>query len=540
MDMHLERSCKNNVNKGQRKPVLAVKDFSFSYENLNKPLFHQLSFELYERETTLLMGPSGSGKSSLALCLNGLYPEAVEGTSSGSIFFRGKNIRDFHKGEINQKIGIVFQDPDSQFCMLTVEDELAFTLENRKIPNAEMPKRISAVLQQIGMDGFQKRKIHELSGGQKQKIALASVLLLEPEVLILDEPTANLDPVSRLEFIRLIRSMQRQFGITVFIIEHQIDDWFEIADRVLVMGSNGRIIADGEVNTVFSENKNRLREEGVFLPQQFDDCLNHQNSKSIPTSFDKVIISIENLSFKRNEQMILKNMNLEIRHGEFVAIAGENGAGKSTLLQLMAGLLKPTNGEIYFQDVFLHHWNEKELRKRIGFVFQNPEHQFITDTVYDEITFGMKLNEESEEKIKSTANQLMQQFHLIKHRHSNPFSLSGGEKRRLSVATMLDETPDILFFDEPTSGQDAQTMEELMNIIEKLRENGTSIVFVTHDMDIVDQVDRVIVLHQQKIIYDGIPDNLWGRKELLKKARLCLPYRMKSHDEGVPVYDLVY
>lgn len=526
------------MKKKQHKPLLHVDGFSFDYENSKEPLLNNLNFSLNEKETTLLVGPSGSGKSSLALCLNGLYPDAVEGISSGNIYYRGKNIRDFQKGELNQQIGIVFQDPESQFCMITVEDELAFTLENRKIPNSEMATRISEALNDVGMDGFQKRKIHELSGGQKQKIALASVLLLEPELLILDEPTANLDPVSSYEFIQLIKHLQEKHGLAVFIIEHQVDDWLEIIDRVLVMGKQGDIIAEGTVESIFKNQQSLLTAEGIFLPKQYTKIESYSTQGNPPLPVNKVILTVENITFHRKRQPILNNIQFDIHQGEFIAIIGENGAGKSTLLQLMAGLLAPVTGRIDFHGKPLSHWDEKELRKRMGYVFQNPEHQFITDTVLDELTFGMKLNGWTEKDSEEAATQLMKQFHLEKHRYSNPFSLSGGQKRRLSVATMLDETPDILFFDEPTFGQDAETTRELMTIIRQLRENGTAIVFVTHDMEIVDSVDCAIVLHEQQILYNGEPKYLWERRDILEKAKLRLPYRL-SHKEG-DIFDLVY
>lgn len=530
------------MKKTQPNPLLYVDNFSFGYENSDKPLLNELHFSLRDHETTLLIGASGSGKSSLALCLNGLYPDTVEGISSGDIFHRGKNIQDYQKGELNQKIGIVFQDPESQFCMITVEDELAFTLENRKIAPSEMPERISEVLSAVGMNGFQNRKIYELSGGQKQKLALAAVLLLEPELLILDEPTANLDPVSRIEFIQLIKQIQEKQKLAVFIIEHQIEDWLDITDRMLVLGKQGTIIADGNAASIFADHHSLLKKEGIFLPKQFSNAADPYPIpvKSPPSIKRDVLITIEQMSFHHKKQPILQEINLKIHRGEFVAIVGENGAGKSTLLQLMTGLLTPQKGTINFYDKPVEQWEEKELRKRMGYVFQNPEHQFITDTVYDELTFGMKLNGWSTAELNTAATTLLKQFHLEKNKYSNPFSLSGGEKRRLSVATMLDETPDILFFDEPTFGQDAETTRELMYMIDSLRQNGTAIVFVTHDMDIVDTVDRTIVLYQQHIHYNGEPESLWRQADLLEKARLRPPYRTRVlHKEGESL-DLVH
>ncbi|RKQ30782.1 ABC transporter ATP-binding protein [Oceanobacillus halophilus] len=516
----------------KQNPLLKVDQFSFAYENINKPLFKELNFCLYENEVTLLLGASGSGKSSLALCLNGLYPDTVEGVTSGQIYYEGKNISDYPKGEVNQQIGIVFQDPESQFCMITVEDELAFTLENRKVPTSRMSELITEVLHLVGMENFRTRKIHELSGGQKQKVALAAVLLLEPKLLILDEPTANLDPYSTLEFIKLIERLQKKRHFSILVIEHQSNDWTELINRVLVIGQDGTIKVDDTSDNFFQKYQQLLSNEGIFQPHDVMDIYRCQDYGTASPSEKGWILTIEHLRYTRKEQAILNNINLKIRYGEFIALIGENGAGKSTLLQLMAGLLLPDEGEVLFKGQSLICWKENELRKQMGYVFQNPEHQFITDTVYDELTFAMKLNNISKTDMKEIASTLMTQFHLEKHQYDNPFSLSGGQKRRLSVATMLDETPDILLFDEPTFGQDAKTTQELMKMIWKLKQNGTTIIFVTHDMDIVDLTDRAMVLHNQEVIYEGVPETLWQQEELLKKTRLRPPSWIRKNVES--------
>ncbi|WP_343781464.1 energy-coupling factor transporter ATPase [Alkalibacillus silvisoli] len=524
----------------QLKPLIEVSGFSFDYEQLDEPLISEVSFTLNEGETTLLMGPSGSGKSSISLCLNGLYPDAVEGASSGDIFFKGQNIKQFDKGQLNQHIGIVFQDPESQFCMITVENELAFTLENIQTPREEIETKIDQILESVEMLDYKYSNIHELSGGQKQKIALASVLLLEPELLILDEPTANLDPVSSLEFIELIKTINETTNKTVLIIEHQADDWLSFTDRVLVLNINGQLIANEEAETLFNRQKQLLENEGVFIPKAYQDEITHPSSK-VNHSSTELCLTINNLTFKRKKQTILTNLNMQLNKGEMVAIVGENGAGKSTLLQLMAGILKPKCGDITFLNESLTKWKEQELRQHMGFVFQNPEHQFITDTVYDEVSFGMRLNDYDEKAIKERTDNLLSHFQLSNHKWNNPFSLSGGQKRRLSVATMLDETPDLLLFDEPTFGQDAKTTNELMNIVKDLQSRGTTIVFVTHDMDLVDlYCDQVYVINNHKLAFDGQPHKLWEQTELIKDARLRLPVRLDRVQKVGETYDLVH
>ncbi|WP_077330093.1 ABC transporter ATP-binding protein [Virgibacillus siamensis] len=523
-------------NHQEEESLVTLKEFSFAYDSISNPLLSNLDFTLYNNEVTLLMGASGCGKSTIALCLNGLYPEAVEGESAGYIFFKGKNITKFPQGVLNQRIGIVFQDPESQFCMITVEDELAFTLENINTPTSKMTGLITEALQKVGMEDYKDCKLHELSGGEKQKIALAAVLLLEPELLILDEATVNLDPASTLEFVQLIQSIQAERNMAIMIIDHQADDWLDFTDRILIIGKEGRIIADDHPDKLFTERKHLLKQEGIFLPKMYDnDTLVW--SPSPPTS--DPVMNLKGIRYNRKKKQVLNEINMDIMRGELISIVGQNGAGKSTLLEVMASILKPDSGIVSMLGKPLHQWNENELRKRMGFVFQNPEHQFITDTVYDEITFGMKLHHYSEERIQQTASLLLKQFRLDQHKFNNPFALSGGQKRRLSVATALDDTPDILLFDEPTFGQDAQATENLMKIILDLKVKGIAIVFVTHDMNLAALSDRIFVLHKGEVAFSGKPDNLWKQDALLRYARLRLPYHIRG-GQLEEVYDYIH
>ncbi|WP_053362511.1 ABC transporter ATP-binding protein [Bacillus sp. FJAT-27251] len=544
------------------KPLISVEDFSFGYDSDKEPLLKEISLTIRQQETILLIGPSGSGKSSLSLCLNGLYPEGVEGWATGEVKYNGTPLSQFKKGEINKEIGVVFQDPESQFCMVTVENELAFTLENIKTPRAEMAGKIDGILRAVGLTEEKHRPIHELSGGNKQKVALASVLLLNPALLILDEPTANLDPASRFEFIQLIHSLQQERGFALLIIEHQLDDWLPMADRVVAINRNGSIMLEGKPEDVFYSQAHQLKEEGIHIPRIVEtvldgfggevpetdrplteeDLVSWMNSSGRTLdpfpSDNKVrntsaimrneVLSIRDVSFSRGKKPILKGINLSLHEGELIAIVGKNGAGKSTLLQVMSGILNPKTGSRLLLNKSYEAWSEREMRKVMGYVFQNPEHQFITDTVYDEIAFGMKLNRTNQDQIEHNVHQLLQRFHLLSHIWSNPFALSGGQKRRLSVATMLEDTPSVLLFDEPTFGQDAQTTKELMQMIQTLQKQGTAIVFVTHDMDLVDRYcEKVHVVNGGEVSFSGKPDELWERPDILHEAKLRLPFRAR-------------
>lgn len=558
--MHLEGNCNLDVNNKHRKPFLEAVQFSFDYDiPKNRPLLSDINLTIHKNETSLLIGPSGSGKSTLALCLNGIYPEAVEGWKAGTIYYQGEPLEDFEKGVINQDVGVVFQDPESQFCMITVERELAFTMENIHIPSEKMEQRMVQVLEDVDMSHALHRSIHELSGGEKQRIALAAVLLLEPSLLILDEPTSNLDPTTSVAFVHLIQRLAKAKNMALVIIEHQLDEWLPYTDRVIALNQDSEIIADGSTRDVFYGQFTELQAEGIHLPRVVTEVMTakpdaynlgdrlpsteagcaqflvdhqlkplEQPDVNIQHDTQASVLSLQHVQVKRKKTTILRDIHLDIQQGEFLGIVGKNGAGKSTLLHVLAGILEPEKGQRTFLERDYEDWEEHELRQQLGFVFQNPEHQFITNTVYDELAFGMQVLGKPEHEINTRIDQLLATFGLDKHRWHNPFSLSGGQKRRLSVATMLEETPRLLLFDEPTFGQDAETTKELMTIINDLRSQGTAIVFVTHDMDLVnDYCERVVVLSDGRVSFEGTPDALWHAPELLQAAHLRQPYTVR-------------
>jgi energy-coupling factor transport system ATP-binding protein len=520
----------------------------FRYED--QTIFQQLSFSIDKNESVLLLGPSGSGKSTLAYCLNKLYPEAVDGVLDGNLMFEGRLLEEYKPGEINQKIGMVFQDPDSQFCMLTVEEEVAFGLENLNIPREEMEEKIDRALELVGMKEYKQATIHTLSGGQKQKLAFACVLALKPEVIILDEPTANLDPISSQELVETIALLKKEFHFTLIVIEHKLDNWLEIINRCLVLDASGTIIFDGEPSSCFREHAHFLQKEGIWLPKVVDAGLKAKNTgtytgENLPLTMKELVNGLEGpIDFYKKEKQpctsskpvlevnglnargILKDIHFSIHEGELVALVGANGSGKTTLSKCLAGLLPSSHGEVRFQGVLLSHWKEQDLWKRLGYVFQNPEHQFITDRVYDEIAFGL----DQKEIVTTTLKKLG----LENHTNAHPFSLSQGQKRRLSVATMLVHDQDLLILDEPTFGQDAITASEIMQVLEEKTFNSGSVLMITHDMEQVEQyADRVLVLDEGGLIFSGTTESLWERADVLTKARLTLPFgKLLENERG--------
>lgn len=540
------------------KSIFTTENLSFYYEEEEHSIFTKIRFAINKGESILLLGPSGSGKSTLAYCLNKLYPEAVDGILEGSIHFEGKALESFGPGEINKRIGMVFQDPESQFCMPTVEDEIAFGLENIHTPPDQIDGKIDSALKLVGLSDCKKALIHSLSGGQKQKLALACVLALQPEVLILDEPTANLDPASSRELAVTIERLKAELSLTLIVIEHNLGHWIDIIDRCLVLNRAGELLFDGDSRTCFTRFASFLQEEGVWLPAAVEagarcEAYGLYTAGPLPLSIDELIgglrepypaldllrepkltaidrsgstiLDVKGISYSRDGEKLVDSINFTALEGEFIAIVGPNGSGKTTLSRLIAGLLSPSSGQVLFENKPLAAWQEKKLRKKMGYVFQNPEHQLITDHVFDEIAFGLRLDDVEEKDMNEKVRSMLKKVRLEYKLDSHPFSLSQGQKRRLSVATMLVLEQKLLLLDEPTFGQDALTSKELMKLLEGKTCQGETVLFITHDMELVDRyADKVLVLHQGSLLFDGSPDTLWNQHDIIQKAHLQLPF----------------
>lgn len=510
-----------------KQPLLEVNQLTVTFEEESNPTLSDLSFTVQEGDSILLLGPSGSGKSTLTYCLNGLYPKELDGKKSGSIYFAGSKIEDFKSGKINLEVGTVFQDPETQFCMLTVEDEIAFGLENKKMAPDLMDSEIDRVLSLVGLQHRRKDQIHTLSGGHKQKLALAAVLALEPRMLILDEPTANLDPAASKELVETIRKLKEQQDITLFIIEHNIDYWLPIINRTMLLERDGSLFFDGDLSQAVNLYDEELQQRGIWLPEAVLLAKQAQLPKPWPLTVDLLphglqfqtktpevmhtkvrIIQVENAIFQHKEKVLLDIPNLDIQQGEFLAITGKNGSGKTLLSRQITGLLKPTAGDIEVLGKKLRRWKTNELYQQIGYVFQNPEHQFLTDSIWEELAFGQTANEYDIQRV-------LEDIQLAAQASKHPFTLSQGQKRRLSVATMLVQEPQLLVLDEPTFGQDSHTTEVLMDLIWRHHQRGCTIVMITHDMELVDRfASRVLIVDQGRIVADDQPAGIWKRKDL--------------------------
>jgi energy-coupling factor transporter ATP-binding protein EcfA2 len=436
-------------------------------------------------ERVLLLGPSGAGKSTLLAALAGLLPED-SGEAEGTVEIDGLDPR-----KARERVGIVFQDPETQLVMSRSGDDVAFGLENRGVPADRIWPRVDEALHRVGFGYGRDRPTAALSGGEQQRLALAGTLALRPGLLLLDEPTANLDPAGA-ALVRgavgraLADPAGRSGDTTLIIVEHRVADALALVDRVVVLEPGGGIRADGPPAAVFAAHGERLADEGVWVPGR---PVAPRKAVAAPT--DELV---------RATAVTLKNRlppaTLTVRAGEVVAVTGPNGAGKSTLALLLGGLLAPTSGRVEAAPGGAPHtWRAAALTTRIGSVFQDPEHQFVTHRVADELALGPRRLGRPESEVTLTVDDLLARLRLEKLAGANPYTLSGGEARRLSVATALATAPRLLVLDEPTFGQDRRTWVELVDLLAGLRDAGHGVVAVTHDKDFVAALaDRVVTL----------------------------------------------
>ncbi|MEU8242137.1 ABC transporter ATP-binding protein [Actinoplanes missouriensis] len=439
-----------------------------------------LDLHVRHGERVLLLGPSGAGKSTLLAALAGLLP-SDSGQAEGSIEIDGLD-----PAKARDKVGIVFQDPQTQLVMARSGDDVAFGCENRGVPAAEIWPRVSDVLDRVGFRYPINRSTAALSGGEAQRLALAGVLALRPGLLLLDEPTANLDPPGA-ALIRESLTAATSPETTMIVVEHRVAEALPLVDRVVVLEPGGGVRADGAPEVIFAAYGDKLASDGVWVPG-FSFPPLKATSKSTSD-----LVRAEQASVRNR----LRPVSIAARAGEVLAVTGPNGAGKSTLALLLGGLLAPTSGRIEaFGDKRPpHRWRAATLTQRIGSVFQNPEHQFVTGRVADELALGPRRVGRSPGEVREIVDELLQRLRLEKLAEANPYTLSGGEARRLSVATALATAPRLLVLDEPTFGQDRRTWQELVGLLGELRDAGHGVVAVTHDEAFVRTLaDRTVPL----------------------------------------------
>lgn len=505
--------------------LLEIKDLSVKYEDADEPILYGLNLKIKKNTITLVSGPSGGGKSSLAYVLTGLIPFSIRADVNGQVIYKNTNILGKKPEHLCHELGLVMQDPEMSFCTTTVEDEIAFGLENLAVAPAKIDNIIDETLGLLNIKDLRYRQLHQLSGGEKQKVALACILAMQPEILILDEPSANLDPASARELRDLLVSLRDKHNKTIILIEHRLNFFLAIADEWVTI-DKGRAWAK-DLKPV----RQAAKITGLRGLKNNLDLLKSEPNQGA----EFPLIEIRNLFFAyTGGREVLRNINLKINRGEFVGLVGRNGSGKSTLAKLVLGLFNNYKGDIVVKGKNLRRMKRREIMQALGMVFQNPEHQFVSFRTYDELFYTLKVlgceAKQAELKVKSC----LEKFRLLEKAELSPYKLSQGEKRRLSVASMLIAGQEVLILDEPTYGQDRHNTMELMQYMKMLNEEGMTIIMITHDMEILNAYcQRAVVLNQGEIIFDGTPYELFQREEILQTAGLEKPGLLEESCEVI-------
>lgn len=463
-----------------------VENLRLTFPGTGKRMFNDVSLSINEGEKVLLLGPSGCGKSTLLHVLSGVIPRSVDVPMRAA------------KMKISDSYGYVFQDPDSQFCMPFVDEELAFVLENLQTPREEMKGEIQRLLSEVGLELEDPHtKISTLSGGMKQKLAIASALALRPDTLFLDEPTSLLDEESTKSVWKTIK----EIGLdkTLVIVEHKLDHVLDMIDRIILFDADGTIRADGAKEWILNQYKGTLKNLGVWYPGAWEGYLSSRQMRESP-SFGPVITRMEDFKGYIQKKEKIHLPYAVIRKGEWIAITGRNGAGKSTLLHSLMKF-NHTSGTYELNGVQM---KGKKISQECAFVFQNPELQFVTHSVFDEVAYSYRLKDLSEESIERKVYELLQRFNLRSFKEQHPYSLSVGQKRRLSVAASIVPGKEILLLDEPTFGQDAHNTFELLEMLHELQSEGVTILIVTHDIRIIQHyATRIWTVEEGRVVQDA-------------------------------------
>ena len=527
-----------------KEAMIELKDFSFQYKAQSEPTLKNLNLTIYKGEKVLIVGPSGSGKSTIGQCLNGIIPNIYKGTSSGQFLIQGKEAFDLSIYEKSHLVSTVLQDTDGQFIGLSVAEDLAFALENDMVELESMKSRVHTWAERLDLSKLLDHRPQDLSGGQKQRVSLAGVLIDESPILLFDEPLANLDPKSGQDIIDLIDQIHEEQGTTTIIIEHRLEDvLYRPIDRVILI-NQGQVLFNGCPDellrtTLLAENGIREPLYLTTLRQLGQDIneLPHLDKVEklplgdllvdIPTPhFEKgaeaeTILELGHLNFAYREgQPILKDLSLTIPKGQRLAIVGKNGAGKSTLAKAICGFIQ-TEGTYFSKGEDIKGDSVKERAERVGYVLQNPNQMISTNMIFDEVALGLRLRNVPEDQIESRVHQALKTCGLYEFRKWPISALSYGQKKRVTIASILVLGPDVLVLDEPTAGQDQRNYTEIMDFLDELHQKGHTIVMITHDMQLMlDYSDRAVVVMDGQVLADLTPAELLTQPEILKRANL--------------------
>ena len=523
---------------------ISFNQFTFQYDAQAEATLKDISFDIAKGEKVLILGPSGSGKSTLAQCLNGIIPNIHKGQAQGQVRIDGQ---DFFKQSIydkSQLVSTVLQDPDGQFIGLTVAEDLAFALENDCANQSEMKDKVTLWAERLDLTSLLNHRPQDLSGGQKQRVSLAGVLIDESPILLFDEPLANLDPKSGQETIDLIDKIHKEVGATTIIIEHRLEDvLYRPVDRILLV-NDGELLFNGSPDELLSSTlllENGIREPlyVTVLRQLGFDTRSAQNLSQLDAldlsdlalpdrvlkdkrdSSSDSILKVEGLSVSYGDNpAIIEDLSFSLKKGERLAIVGKNGAGKSTLAKALCGFV-PSQGKLTYKGQDISQDSIAERSERIGFVLQNPNQMISQTMIFDEVALGLRLRGIEEAEVEERVHEVLKTCGLYSFRKWPISALSFGQKKRVTIASILVLKPEIIILDEPTAGQDYKTYTDIMNFLDSLQKQGHTIVMITHDMQLMlEYSDRCLVVVEGKIIADDNPVTILNQKDLLESANL--------------------
>lgn len=534
-----------------QEPIISFKDYTYHYRAQAAPTITDINLEIYKGERIIIVGPSGCGKSTLAHCLNGLNPFSYPGEIKGTLTICGIDAAKSGIFELSQYVGTVLQDTDGQFIGMTVLEDIAFSMENDCVPQKELIERTRAEAERVGLLSKLGDAPHALSGGQKQRVSMAGVMVNQVPILLFDEPLANLDPAAGRDAIELIDKLQKNGEKTVIIIEHRLEDAMHMgADRIIMM-ENGKIISDSTPEELFLSNKlveagireplyiTALKYAGISLSKDMHVermqslSLTREHKEQIHKWFAErrkkedapltdEVLKVENIHFGyTSEKENLTDISFSIREGEMVSIVGKNGAGKSTMAKLLCGFETPDKGRLYLRGRDMADDTIKERAAHIGYVMQNPNQMISKPMIYDEVALSLVMQKLPEEEIKERVYETLKICGLYEFRNWPVNALSYGQKKRVTIASILVSRPQILILDEPTAGQDFKHYTEIMEFLKELNGKGYTVLMITHDMHLMlEYTSRSLVFAEGRKIADTTPEKLFANPQLLKEASL--------------------